>query len=134
MSAWHDRRVQGLVAQALARLRAAGVRLDPGLSDREMAQIQERLNFVFGPEHREFLQSALPIGEPSWPDWRNGATEDLQGRLDWPVDGVVFDCSTMGSGHPRGKKGPASLPSEKTSPVPISLGYHDWCRSTPIAI
>lgn len=80
-----------LVARAVERLQAAKVRLDPGLSDAELSRIEDQFHFTFGPEHRQLLQSALPVGEPSWPDWRNGSAEDLQGRLDWPIDGVVFD-------------------------------------------
>lgn len=80
-----------LVARALERLQAAKVRLDPGLSDVEISRIEDQFNFTFGPEHRQLLQSALPAGEPSWPDWRYGSPEDLQGRLDWPIDGVVLD-------------------------------------------
>jgi hypothetical protein len=33
---------------------------------------------------------ALPLGD-SWPDWRDGSDVDLRSRLDWPVDGVLFD-------------------------------------------
>lgn len=80
-----------LVARTIERLQAAGVRLDPGLSDAELSRIQEQFNFTFGSEHRQLLQLALPAGEPSWPDWRNGSPDDLQGRLDWPIDGLVFD-------------------------------------------
>lgn len=80
-----------LVARALERLQAARVRLDPGLADAELSRIEDQFNFTFGPEHRQLLHSALPGGERSWPDWRNGSPEDLQGRLDWPIDGVVFD-------------------------------------------
>ncbi|MEQ6902648.1 hypothetical protein [Nocardioides sp. YIM 152588] len=79
-----------LVARTIQRLRDGGVRLDPGLSDKEMSRVEERFGFTFGPEHREFLQSALPVGK-SWPDWRNGAEDGLRGRLNWPIDGVVFD-------------------------------------------
>jgi len=50
---------------------------------------------VFGPEHREFIQTALPIGK-SWPDWRNDSDEELRGRLDWPVEGVLFDVHNNG--------------------------------------
>lgn len=83
-------RVPDLVAQAIQRLSAGGVRLDRGLSDKEVVRVQDRFGFVFGPEHREFLQSVVPVGE-SWPDWRSDLDDDLRGRLDWPVVGVIFD-------------------------------------------
>lgn len=83
-------RVPDLIAQSIQRLRAGGVRLDRGLSDEEVSRIQDKLGFAFGAEHREFLQAAVPVGK-SWPDWRSDTDDDLRGRLDWPVDGVIFD-------------------------------------------
>ena len=79
-----------LVAQAIERLRSAGVQLDPGLSDREISRVQDEYHFVFGPEHREFLRLALPVGG-HWPDWRHGSADDLGFRVGWPIEGVVFD-------------------------------------------
>jgi hypothetical protein len=76
--------VPDLIAQSIQRLRAGAVRLDPGLSDEEVSRLQDRLGFAFGPGHREFIQSAVPVGE-SWPDWRHDSEEDLRGRLDWPA-------------------------------------------------
>lgn len=60
-----------------------------------MLRVQERFNFVFGPEHREFIQSAVPVGK-SWPDWRNDTDEDLRRRLAWPVEGVLSDVRNSG--------------------------------------
>ena len=74
----------------MERLRAGGVRKKRGLSDKEVSRVQDRIGFAFGPEHREFIQSALPVGK-SWPDWRKGSKEDLRGWLDWPIEGVLFD-------------------------------------------
>lgn len=90
-----DRCVPDLVDQAVERLRSSGVRLDRGLSDDEVSQVQARFAFAFGPEHRHFIQSVMPAGK-SWPDWRNGADEDLRGRLDWPVEGILFDVHNNG--------------------------------------
>ncbi|MBF9072370.1 hypothetical protein [Streptacidiphilus fuscans] len=66
------------------------VRIDLGLSDAEIAAVEERFGFRFADDHRVFLQAGLPAG-PGWPDWRNGDPEDLRGRLDWPREGVLFD-------------------------------------------
>jgi hypothetical protein len=87
--------VPDLIAQSVQCLHDAGVRLDAGLSDEEVSRVQDRFDFVFGPEHRAFLQAAVPVGE-SWPGWRNGSAEELRGRLDWPVDGVLFDVHNNG--------------------------------------
>lgn len=60
-----------------------------------MSLAQARLDFTFGPEHRQFIQSVVTVGK-SWPDWRNGADEDLRGRLNWPVEGTLFDVHNAG--------------------------------------
>ena len=91
----HDRRVLDLVSEAIERLRAHGVRLDRGLSDEEVSRVQDRLDFSFGPEHRAFIGSAVPIG-PDWPDWRHDSEVELRGRLAWPVEGVLFDVHNAG--------------------------------------
>lgn len=91
----HDRCVPDVIAQSVQRLGASGARLEPGLSDEEVSQIQSRLAFTFGPEHREFIQTVVPVGE-WWPDWRNDAEENLRERLDWPVEGVLFDVHNNG--------------------------------------
>ena len=62
---------------------------------RRCREFQDRLDFTFGPEHRQFIQSALPAGE-SCPDWRHNSDADLRGRLDWPVEGVLFDVHKNG--------------------------------------
>lgn len=91
----HDRCVPDLVAASIQRLRSRGVRLTRGLSDKEVSRVQDRFGFTFGPEHCELIQSALPVGK-SWPDWRKGSDEDLRGRIDWPIEGVVFDVRNNG--------------------------------------
>lgn len=92
----HDRLMEDLVARALESLQSAGVQLEPGLSETELSRIEDRFGFTFGPEHRDLLRLGLPSGDLSWPDWRNGSPEDLQERLDWPIDGLVFDVHNNG--------------------------------------
>ena len=52
----------------LARLDAAGVWLDPGLTDDEVADVERRFGFTFCADHRAMLTLAVPIGD-GWPDW-----------------------------------------------------------------
>jgi hypothetical protein len=82
--------VSEYVIEAIDRLRSVGAQLDPGLSETELATLENELDFTFGPEHRELLSLALPLGGP-WVNWRNAPAEKLRGRLDWPVDSVIFD-------------------------------------------
>ena len=85
--------MRDLVAEAVRRLRLAGVGFEPGLSTEEVDRVQDRLGFQFGPEHLAFLQTGLPTGEPAWPNWREESLDGLRGRLDWPVDGAIFDVN-----------------------------------------
>jgi hypothetical protein len=76
----------------------------PGLTDAEFARIEAEFEFEFADDHRAFLAAGLPVNTPfkpepgvyytweqPWPDWRNATQEDLHYRLQWPVDGVLFD-------------------------------------------
>ena len=66
------------------------MRLDPGLSDNEVSEVENRYEFVFPPDLRQLLQFGLPIGE-RFVDWRNGNPGEIQDRLDWPYEGICFD-------------------------------------------
>jgi hypothetical protein len=86
-----------------------GVVFEPGLSDVEVERVEATFGFRFPPDLRAFLQTEMPIrveskwGEgvfPSWrskwaegvfPNWRNGDQAELQGKLDWPFEGLAFD-------------------------------------------
>ncbi|WP_456824014.1 hypothetical protein [Cellulomonas sp. P5_E12] len=74
----------------LAGLDAAGVWLDPGLTDDEVAEVERRFGFAFCADHREMLTLAVPVGD-GWPDWLDEDEAPLHARLAWPVDGVVHD-------------------------------------------
>lgn len=74
--------------------------IGPGLSERELDAVEARFGFTFSADHRVFLSAGLPYGSPRWPDWRNGAPEDLAERLAGPVEGVLFDVEHAGFWHP----------------------------------
>jgi hypothetical protein len=93
---------RGLV-DLLTRL-APWVQFVPGLTDREVADIEARFGFQFPPDLRELLQYRLPCGQRPvaaipgsapiysgfW-DWRHGDVDELQSRLDCPLEGILFD-------------------------------------------
>jgi hypothetical protein len=79
-----------LATRAVALLRQAEVPLERGLSEAELATIQQRFGFEFGPDHAALLRLALPVDD-GWPDWRRDAESDLRTRLEWPVYGAVQD-------------------------------------------
>ncbi|GGL45799.1 hypothetical protein [Nocardia jinanensis] len=89
--------------EAAARLAELGCcEIRPGLTDSEFGRIEMRYGFEFADEHRAFLAAGLPVRDSDeddaewetwkkpWPDWRDGAPEDLQRHLDWPVDAAIW--------------------------------------------
>lgn len=72
------------------RLRRWGHVLAAGLSDGEVANTEARFGFRFPLDLRCFLQQVLPVSS-AWVDWRDGSPEKIQQRLDWPLDGMIFD-------------------------------------------
>jgi hypothetical protein len=84
---------------AARRLRQLGhVTIQPGLTEREFACVEESFGFQFADDHRAFLAAGLPVG-PSWPDWRRGNRPALRDRLELPVHGVLFDVEHNGFWH-----------------------------------
>ncbi|MFF5970541.1 hypothetical protein ACFY7C_03340 [Streptomyces sp. NPDC012769] len=78
-----------------------GAEIGPGLGERELDGVEARFGFRFAADHRTFLAAGLPLGSPSWPDWRDGDPDDLARRLSQPVEGVLFDVRHNRFWHPR---------------------------------
>jgi hypothetical protein len=71
------------------------VEFDTGLTDAEVAAIENRYGFRFPPDLCAFLQTALPKGQ-QFPDWRSGDESTLRDWLDIPRQGVLFDIESNG--------------------------------------
>ena len=76
--------------ESFALLRSAGVEVQEGLTDAEVASVEDRLAIRFPPDLRAFLAEGLPVGR-SFPDWRSEPDDSLRARLQAPVEGVLFD-------------------------------------------
>ncbi|MFE2544196.1 SMI1/KNR4 family protein [Actinacidiphila glaucinigra] len=95
-----------LGAQAALRLTQTGLyEFEPGLTDAELARIEEEYGFEFADDHRAFLAAGLPVNVPPeegqtwsrpWPEWRGGDLDSLRRQLDWPVEGVLLDVEHNG--------------------------------------
>ena len=70
------------------RLKSAGVSVSPGLTPKEMEQIQQRHGFQFPPDFAHLLAQGVPVG-PDWPDWRDSG--DITVRMAAPLEGILFD-------------------------------------------
>ncbi|MFB6839933.1 hypothetical protein [Streptomyces sp. NPDC056361] len=81
--------------------------IGPGLTERELDEVEARFGFTFAADHRVFLSAGLPHGSSEWPDWRDGDAEDLAERLAWPVEGVLFDVEHNRFWHPAWPPRPA---------------------------
>ena len=88
--ACQDVRVASVVDRAIELLHEAGVTLEAGLSDDELAGVESVFGFSFSPDHRELLATTLPTGD-RWVNWRSDPAESIGSRVAWPIDGVIFD-------------------------------------------
>ncbi|MEC3980650.1 hypothetical protein [Amycolatopsis sp. H20-H5] len=71
----------------------------PGLGEAELDDVERRFGFRFAADHRTFLAAGVPVGD-RWPDWQHGNPEQLRKRLEWPVDGVLYDVEQNGTWLP----------------------------------
>lgn len=71
-----------------------GTEFRPGLTDFEVAAIEDGYGFRFPPDLRSFLQFALPVSD-GWVDWRDHP-DRIRERLNWPLDGVCWDIEHSG--------------------------------------
>jgi hypothetical protein len=89
--------------EAARRLAKLGtVRVEPGLTDRELARVEGRFGFEFADDHRAFLASVLPVRTAEhddhldkaswgWPNWRDLDSEELRRQVDWPVTSALAE-------------------------------------------
>jgi hypothetical protein len=78
---------------AAAVLAAAGrFPIRAGLTEAEIAGVEQEFGFSFADDHRAFLAAGLPYGR-GWPDWRDGDRDQLREKLAMPVEGVLFDVA-----------------------------------------
>lgn len=90
----NDRRVPDLIARSVLRLRDRGVEPDQGLSDEEVSRAEIRSATHSGPSNASTSISGtcrrVLAGMAQVPGG------GLQGRLDWAVEGVLFDLDHNG--------------------------------------
>ena len=68
-----------------------GLHFAEGLSDAEVRRAEENYGFQFPPDLKAFLQTALPVGSPVFPDWRLEDDLYIREMLDLPLQGILFD-------------------------------------------
>ena len=69
-----------------------GVTIEPGLSEAELAELEEDYGICFPPDLAALLRHALPTGG-NFPDWRGrssaGKHVSLEERLSWPLEHIL---------------------------------------------
>ncbi|KSV18388.1 hypothetical protein DA01_02915 [Dehalococcoides mccartyi] len=71
-------------------LEQKGVIFEEGLSEEEITLIEQKYDFKFPPDLREFLSLGLPVSD-GFVNWRSDSEEDIRYRLDWPYEGMCLD-------------------------------------------
>lgn len=75
-------------------LASCGIRFEAGLTDIEVAEVQEKFGFVFPPDLKQLLQQALPVTK-SFVNWRKGlhniyTARKIKARMKWPSQCIGF--------------------------------------------
>ncbi|WP_128101513.1 SMI1/KNR4 family protein [Paenibacillus sp. DCT19] len=81
------------IINIVERLKKHNILLDSGLSQYEIAKIENTFNIQFPPDLSELLRSVLPIskGFINWRDSTEGNVNSIFDRLNWPLEGMLFD-------------------------------------------
>jgi hypothetical protein len=69
-----------------------GTSLAPGLNKTELAAVEQAAGIVLPTELRLMLTLALPVGPPSWRDWRTDPTELMATWREYVTHGLVVDA------------------------------------------
>jgi hypothetical protein len=107
---------EGTAAAVLAAYGRFPVR--PGLTESELAGVEQEFGFSFADDHRTFLAAGLPFGR-GWPDWRDGDRGQLRERLAMPVEGVLFDVAENGFWY----EGWGPQPAENADAVTVARRF-----------
>ncbi|GKX63574.1 hypothetical protein SOASR032_21430 [Pragia fontium] len=121
-------------ASVLVKLLAAkGVHFAKGLSDEEVIAIQCDFKILFPADLRLFLQTALPISN-KFVNWREGLNskskeDEIQKRLNWPLEGMLFDIDANGFWLDEWGERPESFAQQK---VIVEQHYQHWPKLIPV--
>jgi hypothetical protein len=79
-----------IAGETIAWFREHGAALSEPMGLAELVAIEAKHEFEFGPDHREMLLTAVPVGK-EWMDWRTSSEEFVRSKLSWPLEGMLFD-------------------------------------------
>lgn len=74
-------------------LKQKGILFEKGLTSDEINKIESIYDINFPPDLKEFLSIALPISNDfiNWRDMSESNIRNIKDRLNWPLEGMIFD-------------------------------------------
>jgi hypothetical protein len=137
-----ERRLRELAGNRLIAPAGHGepIQFQPGLTDAECNELDERLGLRFPPDLRSFLQFTLPIQGHRFPNWRDNAAEELASSFENLLHGICFDIVNADFWYPAWGTKPTSdeaacaIPEAalKAAPRFIRIFGHRYIPDTPV--
>jgi hypothetical protein len=128
--------------QIVNKLKEKGVVFANGLNEEEINEIEELYNIQFPPDLKEFLMFALPIsnGFVNWKDKSKENIAKINDRLNWTLEGIIFDIEQNGFWMKEWGEKPSSLKDAmevatmyyNKAPKLIPICSHRYISSTPL--
>ncbi|NRY62467.1 hypothetical protein [Clostridium beijerinckii] len=80
-------------SEIMSHLKAKGIIFENGLGAQEINDIENFYEIRFPPDLKEFLSIALPISDNfvNWRDTSKNNVSKIKDRLNWPLEGMIFD-------------------------------------------
>lgn len=81
------------IEKIINTLKNKGILFENGLSLQEINNIENLYDIKFPPDLKEFLYTALPVSNNfvNWRDLSEGNITNIKDRLNWPLEGIIFD-------------------------------------------
>ncbi|MFP4977505.1 SMI1/KNR4 family protein [Paenibacillus sp. CN-4] len=128
-------------AELINKMKEKGVLFSEGLTQSEFEEIERQYQFEFPPDLRDFLSIALPTSDKfiNWRDMSTLNVELVQKRLDWCLEGILFDIEHNNFWLKEWGKKPDELlkatnkciDEYKKAPKLIPIFSHRYIPSTP---
>lgn len=125
--------------KVITHLKNSGIKIQPGLSDAELARVEAEFGFFFPPDLRVILSAGLSVGA-GFPDWRSpGARLHLRAMIDLPIAAVSFQiaknslwCKSWGLKPPDPEKAlRVARNALKRAPLMIPIFDHCYIPCNP---
>lgn len=108
--------IEKFIPEIITNLKLKGISFEKGLTENEILQIEKKFDFRFPIDYKFFLKNGLPVSK-SFINWRlelkSNNNENLESRLLWPLNGILFDIDNNSFWNPSWGEKPDSLSLQK---------------------